>query len=47
MFLEKLNHFTGTVVKGKRGTFIVDLVHPGDEALVARGGHGGVSLHSF
>lgn len=36
----------GTVVKRKRGGFIADLVHPGDEILVARGGQGGVSFLS-
>ncbi|KAJ6835451.1 putative GTP-binding protein OBGC2 [Iris pallida] len=34
----------GTVVKRKRGTFLADLAHPGDEILVARGGQGGISL---
>ncbi|CAA6662755.1 unnamed protein product [Spirodela intermedia] len=34
----------GTVVKRKRGKFIADLAQPGDEILVARGGHGGISL---
>ncbi|XP_010271528.1 PREDICTED: probable GTP-binding protein OBGC2 isoform X2 [Nelumbo nucifera] len=34
----------GTVVKRKRGMFLADLARPGDEILVARGGHGGISL---
>ncbi|KAJ0982376.1 hypothetical protein J5N97_010631 [Dioscorea zingiberensis] len=34
----------GTVVKRKRGKFLADLAHPGDEILVARGGQGGISL---
>ncbi|KAG9148978.1 hypothetical protein Leryth_010593 [Lithospermum erythrorhizon] len=34
----------GTVVKHKRGKFLADLTHPGEEVLVARGGQGGVSL---
>ncbi|XP_022139960.1 probable GTP-binding protein OBGC2 [Momordica charantia] len=34
----------GTVVKRKRGKLLADLVHPGDEILVARGGQGGISL---
>ncbi|KAI3686643.1 hypothetical protein L1987_80324 [Smallanthus sonchifolius] len=34
----------GTVVKHKRGKFLADLAHHGDEVLVARGGQGGVSL---
>ncbi|XP_026664531.1 probable GTP-binding protein OBGC2 isoform X2 [Phoenix dactylifera] len=34
----------GTVVRRKRGKFLADLAHPGDEILVARGGHGGISL---
>ncbi|KMZ72865.1 GTPase obg [Zostera marina] len=34
----------GTVVKRKRGGFIADLVRPGDQILVARGGQGGISL---
>lgn len=33
---------TGTVVRRKRGKFLADLAHPGDEILVARGGQGGV-----
>lgn len=32
----------GTVVKRKRGKTLADLVNPGDEILVARGGQGGV-----
>lgn len=33
----------GTVVKRKRGgKFLADLVNPGDELVVARGGRGGV-----
>lgn len=34
----------GTVVKLTRGKLLADLVHPGDEILVARGGQGGISL---
>ncbi|XP_022936492.1 probable GTP-binding protein OBGC2 [Cucurbita moschata] len=34
----------GTVIKRKRGKLLADLVHPGDEILVARGGQGGISL---
>ncbi|KAG1347491.1 putative GTP-binding protein OBGC2 [Cocos nucifera] len=34
----------GTVVRRKRGKFLADLAHPGDEILVARGGQGGISL---
>ncbi|KAK7382988.1 hypothetical protein VNO78_28653 [Psophocarpus tetragonolobus] len=34
----------GTVVKSKRGKMLADLVQPGDEVLVARGGQGGISL---
>ncbi|XP_052203010.1 probable GTP-binding protein OBGC2 [Diospyros lotus] len=34
----------GTVVKHKRGKFLADLAHPGEEILVARGGQGGISL---
>lgn len=34
----------GTVVKSKRGRFLADLVHPGDEIHVARGGQGGITL---
>ena len=35
--------FTGTVVKQKRGELIADLAYAGDEVIVARVGHGGVS----
>lgn len=31
-------------MKRKRGGFIADLVRPGDQILVARGGQGGVSF---
>ncbi|CAH9141657.1 unnamed protein product [Cuscuta epithymum] len=34
----------GTVVKHKRGKLLADLALPGSEVLVARGGHGGISL---
>ncbi|KAJ4823872.1 hypothetical protein Tsubulata_030322 [Turnera subulata] len=34
----------GTVVKRKNGKLLADLAQPGDEVLVARGGHGGISL---
>lgn len=35
-------YISGTVVKLTRGKLLADLVHPGDEILVARGGQGGV-----
>ncbi|KAI5019393.1 hypothetical protein ZWY2020_044281 [Hordeum vulgare] len=31
----------GTMVRRKKGSVLVDLAHPGDEVLVARGGQGG------
>ncbi|XP_073276728.1 probable GTP-binding protein OBGC2 [Primulina huaijiensis] len=34
----------GTVAKNKRGTLLADLIHPGDEVVVVRGGQGGISL---
>jgi len=39
------HRIAGTVVKRKKGTVLADLVHPGDEVLVARGGQGGVSFY--
>ena len=38
--------YAGTVVKRKRGKLLADLVQPGDEVLVARGGQGGVRTKS-
>lgn len=39
-----MRNIAGTVVKRKRGKFLADLAHPGDEILVARGGQGGVGI---
>ncbi|KAE8776791.1 putative GTP-binding protein OBGC2 [Hordeum vulgare] len=36
----------GTAVRRKKGSVLADLAHPGDEVLVAWGGHGGDDMAS-